>query len=199
MRPYRLLLFVCMVLALSSCTTLIKKSYKSFNDYPVPSGDLTEMEYSSTKSTFSFWSPNADEVRLMLFRTGDSGHAYRTVHLEPSLTGGGMWTVDVEGNLLGQYYTFNVKIKDKWHGDTPGLNAHAVSANGRRAAIIDLTQAEPAGWGGTCFLLVLAGCSTTRNLPEGEVLYTGQKKMVVRNEAKDRAGAETMTELTAAL
>lgn len=51
----------------------------------------------------------------------------------------------------------------------------------------------------TCFLLVLAGCSTTRNLPEGEVLYTGQKKMVVRNEAKDRAGAETMTELTAAL
>ena len=47
----------------------------------------------------------------------------------------------------------------------------------------------------TCFLLLLAGCSTTRNLPEGEVLYTGQKKMVVRNEAKDRAGAETMTEL----
>lgn len=146
MRPYRLLLFVCMALALSSCTTLIKKTYKSFNDYPVPSGDLTEMVYSSTKSTFSFWSPNADEVRLMLFRTGDSGHAYRTVHLEPSLTGSGMWTVDVEGDLLDQYYTFNVKIKDKWHGDTPGLNAHAVSANGKRAAIIDMTKAEPKGW-----------------------------------------------------
>jgi pullulanase len=144
MRLSRLFLVAVMALICSSCTTLIKRTYKSFNDYPVPTGDLTEMNYSPEKSTFFFWSPNADEVRLMLFRTGESGHAYRTVHLEPS--DHGTWTAVVEGNLLYQYYTFNVKIKDKWHGDTPGLNAHAVSANGKRAAIIDIASTNPKGW-----------------------------------------------------
>ena len=32
-------------------------------------------------------------------------------------------------------------------------------------------------------ILLLAGCSTTKHLPEGEILYTGQKKMIV--ELKD--------------
>ncbi|WP_321333266.1 BamA/TamA family outer membrane protein [uncultured Bacteroides sp.] len=53
--------------------------------------------------------------------------------------------------------------------------------------------------GNICLLIFWTSCSTTRNLPEGEVLYTGQKKMEVKNEAKDRAGNETMTELSAAL
>ena len=29
--------------------------------------------------------------------------------------------------------------------------------------------------------LLLAACSTTKHLPEGEVLYTGQKPMIVEN------------------
>ena len=118
----RYILYFVSVVFLTACEPLLKRTYKSFNDYPVPSGDLTEMEYSSKSTTFSFWSPNADEVRLMLFRTGDTGHAYRTVHMQPGMSG--VWTAVVEGNLLNQYYTFNVKLKDKWQGDTPGLNAH---------------------------------------------------------------------------
>lgn len=144
MRSSRLFLLVAMALMMTSCTELIKRTYKSFNDYPVPTGDLTEMDYSPAKSSFSFWSPNADEVRLMLFRTGDSGHAYRTVHMQPGENG--TWTTVVEGDLLNQYYTFNVKLKEKWHGDTPGLNAHAVSVNGKRAAIIDMSTTNPKGW-----------------------------------------------------
>jgi len=144
MKMDRLLFIVCFVFLATSCTPLLKKTYKSFDEYPIPSGDLTEMEYSSNKTTFSFWSPGADEVRLMLFRTGDTGHAYRTVHMQQGMNG--IWTVDVEGNLLNQFYTFNVKIKDKWQGDTPGLNAHAVGVNGKRAAIIDMNTTNPKGW-----------------------------------------------------
>ena len=33
-------------------------------------------------------------------------------------------------------------------------------------------------------LFLLASCSTTKNLPEGEVLYTGIKKIEVTNEDK---------------
>ena len=32
-------------------------------------------------------------------------------------------------------------------------------------------------------ILLLAGCSTTKHLPEGEILYTGQKKMIVENRS----------------
>lgn len=45
---------------------------------------------------------------------------------------------------------------------------------------------------GTAGLLFLGGCSTTANLPEGETLYTGIKKITYGHKlkAKDRAGEE---------
>lgn len=39
-----------------------------------------------------------------------------------------------------------MKIKDKWLGDTPGINAKAVGVNGKRAAIIDMKATDPEGW-----------------------------------------------------
>lgn len=49
-----------------------------------------------------------------------------------------------------------------------------------------------------CVILFTA-CSTTKNLPEDETLYTGIKKMVVENEDKSDAGEATMVEVEAAL
>ena len=41
-------------------------------------------------------------------------------------------------------------------------------------------------------LFLLASCSTTKNLPEGEVLYTGIKKIEVTNEDKSKEGEEAL-------
>ncbi|MBR8705703.1 BamA/TamA family outer membrane protein [Bacteroides pyogenes] len=49
-----------------------------------------------------------------------------------------------------------------------------------------------------CSLYLLSGCSLTKNLPKGEVLYTGQKTKVL-NESKTRTGQTAMTEIHAAL
>jgi len=46
---------------------------------------------------------------------------------------------------------------------------------------------------------ILAGCSTTKNLPEGEILYTGIDKLEVLNEDKTPAGVTALTEVEAAL
>lgn len=46
---------------------------------------------------------------------------------------------------------------------------------------------------------LLAGCSLTKNLPEGEVLYTGQKKTVVLNQSDTRVGKIALTEVNAAI
>lgn len=48
-------------------------------------------------------------------------------------------------------------------------------------------------------LIILAGCSTTKHLPEGEVLYTGQKPMIVLNRSVTPVGEIAMEEVEAAL
>ena len=83
-------------------------------------------------------------MSFMLYDAGDGGHAYETVAMSPAENG--TWTAKVEQDLKGKFYTFNVKIDGKWLGDTPGINAHAVGVNGKRAAIIDMRETDPEGW-----------------------------------------------------
>lgn len=121
-----------------------KNEYASYELYPVRSGSLAEMEYAPDGTRFSLWAPTADEVRLMLYNEGEGGHAYRTVAMEAGEEG--VWHTTVSEDLLGKFYTFNVKIDDRWLGDTPGIFAKAVGVNGQRAAVIDLRTTGPEGW-----------------------------------------------------
>ena len=47
--------------------------------------------------------------------------------------------------------------------------------------------------------LLTHSCSTTKNLPEGAVLYTGIKKIEVKNEDKTKPGEAALEEVEAAL
>ncbi len=125
-----------------------KNEYASYELYPVRSGSLAEMEYAPEGTRFSLWAPTADEVRLMLYNEGEGGHAYRTVSMEAGEEG--VWHTTVAEDLLGKFYTFNVKTGDRWLGDTPGIFAKAVGVNGHRAAIIDLRSTDPEGWADDC-------------------------------------------------
>lgn len=140
---YLAILGVTTVTAVMSCAP-VKKQYTSYELYPVRTGSLTEMEYTPGTTKFMLWSPTADEVRLMLYDASEGGHAYETVKMIPSEDG--TWSAVVDKDLIGKFYTFNVKIDDKWQGDTPGINALAVGVNGKRAAIIDWNKTNPDGW-----------------------------------------------------
>lgn len=48
-------------------------------------------------------------------------------------------------------------------------------------------------------LALLSACSTTKNLPEDQVLYTGQKKLIVENESDTPTSKEAMNEVRSAL
>ena len=126
-----------------SCTPE-KKVYKSFDEYPVPSAPINEMVYTPSQTTFTIWSPTAEQVELMLFESGDEGSAYQSVTLEPKEDG--LWSASVNANLKGKFYAFNVKVKEKWLGETPGIMAKAVGLNGKRAAIVDMKDTDPQGW-----------------------------------------------------
>lgn len=142
---YSAILGVTTVATVIGCSSA-KKEYASFELYPVRTGSLTEMEYAPEATKFTLWAPTAEEVRLMLYDEGEGGHAYETVKMKPAEDG--TWTTVVNKDLLNKFYAFNVKINDKWQGDTPGINAHAVGINGKRAAIIDWKTTNPEGWEG---------------------------------------------------
>lgn len=116
----------------------------SYGSYPVRSRSLTEMEYAPCATTFTLWAPTADEVRLMIYPDGWRGSFIASYAMMPAEEG--TWKMVVAQDLLGKYYTFHVKVKGKWLGETPGINAQAVGVNGQRAAIVDWKQTHPEGW-----------------------------------------------------
>ena len=46
---------------------------------------------------------------------------------------------------------------------------------------------------------LVSACSTTKNLPEGEILYTGIQKIQIENEDKSPSGVKTLEEVNAAI
>ena len=136
--------FLMMACVMAGCMEKERVIYESFDAYPVREGSLSEMEYTPSVTSFHLWSPNADEVRLMLYEEAEGGHAFQTHHMK--LGDDGTWHVDVNEDLKGKFYAFNVKMQDEWLGDTPGLFAKAVGINGHRGAIIDMVQTNPTGW-----------------------------------------------------
>lgn len=133
-----------------SCQS-VKKEYNSFDEYPVREDALTEMEYSPAETKFSLWAPTAEEVRVLLFESGNEGSASNTFPME--MGENGTWNISIKEDLKGKFYTFNVKVNGKWLGDTPGIMAKAVGVNGKRAAVLDLRSTDPEGWEKMCVLL----------------------------------------------
>ena len=70
----KLLVIIMMVAVLGSCNNDKRVMYDSPDDYPVRMGSLSEMEYAPSGTNFHLWSPNADEVRLMLYDEAEGGH-----------------------------------------------------------------------------------------------------------------------------
>ena len=103
---------------------------------------FNEVNYTPEKTQFAIFAPDdAKKVTLRLYREGLGGKAVKTVKMKR--TAKEHWTATVKGDLLGQFYTFDVGL-----GECPGVFAKAVGVNGKRGAIIDLSATDPEGWAG---------------------------------------------------
>lgn len=127
---------------LLSCNS--PKEYKSFDEYPSYEGDDLELFYSPTRSVFTLWAPTAEEARLNLYASGEGGEPIRQLPMKSSDKG--TWRISVSEDLKGSFYTFQIRIGDKWLDETPGIWAKAVGVNGNRAAVIDWAATDPEGW-----------------------------------------------------
>ena len=116
----------------------------TFREYTTRSGSLAEMVYTPKATNFYLWAPTANMVNLNLYNSDVDRDAYKTIEMK--LKKEGTWEAKVKEDLIGKFYTFRVKIADNWLEETPGINAKAVGVNGNRAAIIDMSSTNPAGW-----------------------------------------------------
>jgi pullulanase len=126
------------------CNTTPK--YTNFDEYPVYDGTDLELTYSPQSCKFRVWAPTATEVKILLYDNGYEGGAYKTHSMDRSESG--TWTLKLDETLKGKFYTFQVRIGEKWLDETPGMWVKATGVNGKRAAIIDMAETNPAGWEG---------------------------------------------------
>lgn len=106
-------------------------------------GDDLGATYTPERTHFRVWAPTANEVELILYNSGESIEGQRVL-MTPSEKG--TWTIHVEGDWHGYYYTYRVHV----HGyvrEAVDPYAKAVNMNGTKGAILDLRKTNPHGWG----------------------------------------------------
>lgn len=116
----------------------------SYDKYPVYEGDDLELIYTPDRSVFTLWAPTAEKVRLNLYAAGEGGEPMERLEMQPS--DDGTWRIAVDRDLKGSFYTFQIRQRENWLAETPGIWAKAVGVNGDRAAVIDLRETDPDGW-----------------------------------------------------
>lgn len=110
----------------------------NFNNYPVTQKKLGAL-YAKDQTTFNVWAPTQKQICLALYK--DARNLHRTLY-EMEKEADGVFTVTVEGDLHGYFYTY---IVDTEHEVTDPYSISA-SANSLRSAILDLSKTNPQGW-----------------------------------------------------
>lgn len=116
----------------------------SFDKYPSYYGNDLELVYTPEKSVFTLWAPTASQARLNLYPSGEGGEPDEQIEMNKA--DDGTWRIDIDRDLKGSFYTFQIEKDGKWLEETPGIWAKAVGVNGNRAAVIDWNETNPEGW-----------------------------------------------------
>lgn len=103
------------------------------------------MTFEDGTYTFKVWSPNADEVYLNLYQTGNIEEDTLTQKIPMRYTNDHVWEISLTEDLDGQYYTYHFNHQGNIT-EAPDLYSKAVGLNGDRTAIIHLEGTNPDGW-----------------------------------------------------
>ena len=113
-------------------------------EVPISKEPLEECLYMGDRTEFTVWSPDAENVQLRLYRKALDEVPYEIFDMERA--NDGLWKVEVDEDLKGDFYTFRVKTGGRWLEETAGPGVKAVGVNGMRGAVIDWDQTDPEGW-----------------------------------------------------
>lgn len=111
---------------------------------PVYRGDDLGLTFSGNEAKFRVWSPEAEAVKLRIYKNARGGDAMETLDMQKAENG--TWVASLSPVPFGKFYTFQILHNGRWLQETPGIWPKAVGVNGERAAVIDADAVVPEGW-----------------------------------------------------
>ncbi|SCC33846.1 type I pullulanase [Bacillus wiedmannii] len=98
--------------------------------------------YTPQHTKFRVWAPTASEAKLVTYKKWNDKIGAE-INMQQSEKG--TWKAELTGNQKGLFYTYKVKIGDKW---TEAVDPYtrAASINGDKGAVVDLEETNPKKW-----------------------------------------------------
>lgn len=112
-------------------------------DYEVYEGNDLGAVYTSKMTRFKVWAPEAEAVKLNLYKEGEGDNLIERCTMKKSRNG--IFTFERQGDCNGIYYTYTVVN----HGDEQEAvdpYTKAAGVNGRRGMVINLEKTNPQGF-----------------------------------------------------
>ena len=122
-----------------------------FNKNYTYDGELGAI-YTPTKTTFKVWSPVSSSIKVRIYENGTPKYVSASLgsdeYAEHTLVRGekGVFSLDVEGDLEGKYYTFVVTNGVFTNQEIVDPYAKSAGIHGSRGQIVDFSKTNPAGW-----------------------------------------------------
>lgn len=143
MKLFKTILMTTLVISQSVALKAQNPAQVNYDSWPVPVGPINEMTPTSDGAYFTLWSPKATAAEVIIRWEGMDRQTRVNMHRSTY----GRWTCHPVFPTEEAYYSFRIKDRDgKWHEETPGIFAKAVSVNGKYAAIVDMQKTNPEGW-----------------------------------------------------
>ena len=101
-------------------------------------------DHTPQATAFATWSPVAESVDLLLYKTADDTEPYQAVSM--SKGHGSVWRARVEGDLHGVYYMYRFNSYGQQR-TVPDIYCHAATKDSGRSMVVDLSKTDPDGWG----------------------------------------------------
>ncbi|PHF01637.1 type I pullulanase [Bacillus wiedmannii] len=98
--------------------------------------------YTPQHTKFRVWAPTASEAKLVTYKKWNDKIGTE-INMQQSEKG--TWKAELTGNQKGLFYTYKVKIGDKWT-EAVDPYARAASVNGDKGAVVDLEETNPKKW-----------------------------------------------------
>ncbi len=144
MKSTYFVLFFVLIMAMISCKQQPAFDHSDYDKFPVYDGKDLEVKWTPEKTNFRIYAPTAEAAKVKIYNEGLDGESIKEKDMKKDVEG--IWIAEFKENLSGKFYTFQIKFKDEWLQETPGIYATALGVNGIRGAIVDMKTTNPAGW-----------------------------------------------------